>query len=321
MTKYFAGQFAGQFNRSRITTSDVTTSGRFDPTYVSSGVGLAGGVDAYIESAEFSATGTVWIVFDFYKGNGAESGSGQHLVCRNGTTNVFRLAWASGSIATQPQYWNGSAWVDTGSSVNLARSSLHRIAIRITLNTSFEMWLNGMPVSSGSGWTGGPTTMTLWRGYNYSTTDNSTVFSQLLIADYDIRDDHLMASEIDGDSSANTGAASGGYADVNGTGIDDSTAISITGSGNKQGQTHAGITVPVGMEIAAMVITARGRVDGVISDGILGVRAGGSNYSSAGMNFNSGYETRQRIIETDPSTTAKFTQSGFNAAEPFLEAA
>jgi hypothetical protein len=321
MTKYFAGQFAGQFNRNHIATSDVTTVGSFDSSYVSSGIGMAAGTTAYIRSTDFSATGTVWMVFEFYKGGDAESNGAQIILCRDGDTNIFRfIVVASNSQTIQPQYWNGSAWVNTGSTVNLTRNTRHRIALRITLNTSFEMWLNGTSVSSGSGWTGGPTRMTHWYGYNYSSTD-AAIYSQVLIADYDIRDDRIMASAINGDSSVNTGAASGGYADVNGTGIDDSTAISITGSGDKQGQTHAGITVPNGMEIAAMIITARGRIDGVISDGKLGVRSGGSNYSSEGMNFTTGYEVRQHIIETDPATTAKFTQSGFNAAEPFLEAA
>jgi hypothetical protein len=322
MTKYFAGQFAGQFNRNRTDTSDVTTVGSFDSSYVSSGIGMAGGTSAYIRSTDFSATGTVWMVFEFYKGAGGESNGAQIIVCRDGGTNIFRFkVVADNSLAIQPQYWNGSAWVDTGSTVNLSRITRHRIALRITLNTSFEMWLNGMSVSSGSGWTGGPTTMTHWYGYNYTTTANSAIYSQVLIADYDVRDAHLMTSAINGDSAANTGAASGSYTDVNENGVDDSTAISITGSGNKAGQTHAGITVPGGMAIGAMVISARGRVDGVITDGKLGVRSGGSNYSSSGLNFNSGYEPRQHIIETNPATGSPFSQSGFNAAEPYLEAA
>jgi hypothetical protein len=199
-------------------------------------------------------------------------------------------------------------------------NSLHKLACKVVLGSGFEVYVGGTMVASGSGWTGGGTTVTKLR-LGCANNSNGSVFSEIMVADYDIRDSRFMVAALNGNSAANTGAASGVYTDVNETVLDESTNISITTSGNKAGQTHAAITVPAGYIIAAAVISARGRVSGSITDGKLGVRSGGTNASSAGRGYNGGYEPRQTIVDNDPSTATRFTQSGFNAAETYLEAA
>ena len=86
------------------------------------------------------------------------------------------------------------------------------------------------------------------------------------------------------------------------------------------GQTKAALTLPSGFDIKGMVISARGRVSGTITDGKLGIRSGGTNYSSAALTFAAAYEPRVYISETDPATGTDFTQTGYNNAEPYFEA-
>jgi hypothetical protein len=322
MTKYFAGYSLGEFIRTSASITVSTSAGgtRFDDNYVPCCFLCPSGSNAqYIESTPFSASPTsFWVRFDYsWATSLLATGIIVHLL-KSGD-NVFRII-GSGSVGSvKAQYWNGSSWIDTGSAVSLS-STLKTIVVRVDLNSGFEMFYDGVSVASGSGWSGGGTTVTHIRLHGAATSSGSAYISQVMAADYDLRDSHLLVSEINGNSSANTGAASGGYTDVNEIGADDSTAISITTPGNKAGQTHAGITLPSGNVIAAMIVSARGRVDGVITDGKLGVRSGGSNYSSSGLSYSGGYEPRQHIIETDPATGVKFTQSGFNSAEPYLEA-
>lgn len=144
-------------------------------------------------------------------------------------------------------------------------------------------------------------------------------YSQVMIADYDLRDSRYKMDTISGTSASNT-AGSGAYTDINESVLDESTAASVTASGDKRGFTHTGITVPSGYIIGAMVVNARGRATGAVTDGKLGVRQGGTNYSSAGRTYNGGYEPRTHILDNDPATATNFTQAGFNSAEVYIEA-
>jgi hypothetical protein len=316
-TQYFAGNSLASFFRTSPISVETTTAGRFNSTYVPSAITIPDNLADYVQTAAFSATGTVWTAFDFYTGSIA-SVTSNGPTWYNGTTGIFRLKFNSSGFT--PEYWNGSAWTATGSAAAIAAAVLYRITVKITLNSGFELYINGTLVSSGSGWSGSSTTMTNVRFYN-NTQAQLSFISQVMIADYDIRDSHLYSVAINGNSASNTGAASGVYTDVNETVLDETTAINISASGNKAGQTHATFTLPTGYTIAAAVISARGRATGSITDGKLGWRYSGTNYSSSGKSYNGSYEPRQLISTTNPGTSAAWTQTSFNNAELYLEAA
>lgn len=324
MARYFAGNSLAAFFRTHTSIGEDTTAGTFDSTYVGNSVLIAAGLTAdYIESAPFSATGTVWLRTDMFNGaGGVANNNGPMLI--NGTggsaVGIFRLAQTGNAIYT-PQMWNGSAWVTAtgGTTQTLAVSNRHTIAIKVVLNSSWELYVAGTLVQSGT--LTSATTCTAFRGYNNATNGTGTRYSQVMVADYDIRDAHLMPATLNGNSATNTGGT-GAYTDVNETVLDESTAEIITTVGNKMGQTKASITVPAGLGVSAMVINARGRVSGgTVTDGKLGIRSGGSNYSSTGRGYNGGYEPRGYIVDSDPNGSIAWTQTSFNNAEPYLEAA
>lgn len=316
MAKYFGGNSLAGFYRTTALIREITTAGRFDSAYVANGVDLGNGsaTTDYVETAPFNATGTVWIGWDVYQ-NGFSSNS-IALTVMNGTTNVFRLNRDT-STTWQAQYWNGSAWTNTGAVFGVpSLVSVVRVTVKIVLNTSFEIYFGGTLQTSGSGWTGSSTTATSCRFGGGTATH---VISQVMVADYDIRDSRLMAAALNGDSASNT-SGTGAFTTINETVLDESTAVNITTSTGKRGQTKAAITVPSGLFIGGMVIGARGRVNGTITNGKVGIRSGGTNYSSANLNYTAGYEPRVYISETDPNTATTFTQSGFNNAEIYEEA-
>lgn len=316
--RYFAGNSLAAFKRTTNAIVEATTSGYFDSAYVAAGIALSTSTTTdYIEAPQISATGTIWLRWTFR--NSANSASNAlWLEMNNGATGVFRLRNTGNNLTRQPEYWNGSAWTTTGTAWTGSPSALVVLALKITLNSGFELYANGTLVASGSGWSGSPTTLTTVRLYGANA--GTHIVSEIMCADYDLRDSHFMAAALNGNSATNTGAAAGVYTDVNETVLDDSTAISVTSSGNKAGQTHASITVPGGYNIASMVQCARGRAAGSITDGKLGIRVSSTNYSSSGLSFATGYEPRVVITENNPATSARFTQTEFNNAEVYLEA-
>lgn len=318
MARYFAGNTLASFYRVSTATVESTLSARFNSAFVSSSIFIDSTND-YIETPPFAsaATGTVWFHFEFYLGN-ATTGHTAMAVLLNGSTGVFRVSQVSSSTMKM-QYWNGTAWTDTGSTFSFTNGTLQRMDVRVDLGSGAEVFLNGTSVASGSGWTGGGTSVTKLQ-LRCPSFSNQIYYSQVMVADYDLRDSRFMALALNGNSTANAGAASGLVSDINETVLNEATSISIGTSGNKAGQTHAALTVPTGYLVGALVFNARGRVNGAITDGKLGVRSGGVNYSSSGKGYTAGFEPRVHIVESDPATGTLFTQAGVNAAETYLEA-
>jgi hypothetical protein len=315
--RYFAGNSLAAFTRTSTTIIEDTTAGRYDSTYVSAALLVPAGAADYAETWAFSATGTVYARFDMFYSGGVVSGTGFTLM--NGSTGVFRLTGTGTNC--QAQYWNGSAWTNTGSTFNITINARQTIMVKVVLGSSFEVYVNGTLAASGSGWSGGGTTVTTARLYSISTNGIGVAYSQVMIADYDIRDAHANDAAINGNSATNTGGT-GTYTDVNEAQLDESTAETVATVGNKMGQTHASITLATGNYIAAMVVNVRGRVSGgTVTDGKIGVRSGGTNSSSSGRSFTGGYEPRGYILETDPATSTGFDQTSFNNAETYIEAA
>lgn len=317
MARYFAGNGLAAFTRSSLQITERTATALYcDTTLVNRSINFStAGRAEFIESCPFTATatGTVWFHWEQYQA-GATGVADPAFYVFNGTTNVFKLQQTVNSY--QASYWNGSAWVATGTGFTIP-SALARVDIRIDLNSGFEAFVNGLSLMTGTGWTGGQTAITKFQ----ITAANSPDVSQVMVADYDLRDSRLACPTLNGNSATNTGAASGVYTDVNELGVDDGTAINITASGNKAGQTKASITLPMGYVIAAVGVSARGRAAGSITDGKLGIRSGGTNYSSTGRSYPTAYSPRQHIVTNDPATGSLFTAAGFNSAEIYLEAA
>lgn len=318
MARHFAGATLAAFFRSAANIVEDTTSGYFDSAYVSNCIKVTYGNT--LTTANFSATGTVWFAFE-HRCNGVDNPGYAIVTLFNGATNVFRLyhGWLTGTV--QPQYWNGSAWTDTGTAFAYSNNVLRRIVVKVTLNSGFEAYVGNTLIASGSSWTGGQTTVTKGQfacgGGGFG---GETFISQVMVADYDIRSSHYLCKLPNANGAYTDGG--GTYTDINETVLDEGTAINLPAVGNKKSFTKAAITLSGGMAISGMVINARGMVSGgTVTDGKLGVKSGGSYTAGAGRSFNGAFEPRYYIAEVDPATGVAFTASGFNSAEPAVEAA
>ncbi|CDO34215.1 hypothetical protein [Novosphingobium sp. KN65.2] len=318
MTKFFGGNSLAAFARTNALFVDGnTTSGRFDSAYVANCLYCpSGGANNTIDTPEFTvaATGEFYLRFDAYPG---WSSGYTPVTLRNGSTPVVRVYMAGAT--PRVDYWNGSTWVTLFTTASGANNVLNTYVLHVTIGGFAELLRGGASLGSSSDtWTGAQSQIT---NFQLSPANGNSYYSQIMAADYDIRDSHLIVPALNGDSAANT-SGTGGYGTVGEAVLDDTTSVKLTASGNKRGQTFADISVPSGYIIGAMVVSARARVSGSITDGKLGVRgSSGTNSSSSALGCTGGYEPRQAIFETDPDTATEFTQSGFNASEIYEEAA
>lgn len=315
-TRYFAGNTMAAFARTSVAVVEDTTANTFDSSYVSNSINAGTDNTGYAESAPFSATGIFWTRFDIYIGGSTTSASGPMWV--NGSTGVFMLECSGTGNTFQPKYWNGSAWTSTGTTFSLNSSTRYQLDVKLDLSTgAFECYQNKVTlVSSGSGWSGYGTTVTNWRGYP---TRTATRYSQVMIADYDLRESKLMTTTINGNGTYTDGT--GSYTDIDEATLDDGDSVYVTNVGDKKGFTKSGITVPSGFIIAGMVANVRGRVStGTITDGKIGVLSSSSVNLSAAKSFAGIYSPRCHIVSADPNTATEFTQTGFNNAEVYIQA-
>ncbi len=315
MARYFAGNTLAAFSRTLITTVEDTTAGWFDSAFVPNGIFVpASGGGSLIARYNANATGSSWLHFEHRSNN--FPGFATWLELRNSAgVAVFRLQ-ANGNI--QAQYWNGSSWVNTGSSF-VVGDVLNRYDLQFTPGTggSFAFYTAGTLVGSGSGHTVSGVTADV-REARFAAWGANGIFSQVLAADFDTRDSRYRMPTINANGALTDGT--GGFGDISETVLDDSTSIKLTAAAQRKSFTKTSITVPAGYRIGATSINARARVSGSITNGQAFVRVSSTNYDSANLGFNAGFEPRGNMWETNPATAADWTQSEFNAAEIGVEA-
>lgn len=326
MTRFFAGYSLASFTRNDAGILETTTGPgtRFNSTYVPVGIEIPyGGGTARLITSSFSATSTLNLRADIFSSSAGMTANRPLLSLKAGSTEVLRIRAASPAVNNTyyVDQWDGAAYTTPSATFVLDAATRPTVYLKVTggASGSWEIFANGASVASGSITVAACNSFTsVAFGCPYSLVN--VTWSEIMVADYDIKDSHLLAAVINADSTANTGGASGTYTDINETVLNDATAVVVSTSGNKEGHTKAAITVASGFDIKAMVVGVRGRVSGTITDGKTGIRSGGVNYSSGGLSFGASYTPTTYIVENDPSTVSPWTQSGFNAAETYLEA-
>lgn len=326
-TRYWAfNSLAGSRRTATAVVDGDTTAGRFDSSFVANAIKVLTGSD-YLQilgpflNAGTSITGLLSCRLDVYHTAAPASGNTLALWLNAGA-NAYRLQLTGGSTV-QMQYWNSgtSAWVNWGSTFTINSTTLYTLVVNLTINSAFEVLQGGASVASSAVVpTNGASAVTELRLF-CAGNSGTAHYSQLMGADYDLRDAHLfpVLPTANGTYTDGTGAAT----DVGEAVLDDGTAIGLPAVGNKHTFTKPAIpTVPVGLVIAGMVLNIRGRVGGgVVTDGKAKIRSGTTDSASTGRSFNGGYEPRAAIFTTDPNTGTAWTKTGFDAAEVGVEAA
>lgn len=324
-TRFFGFNTLAGAKRSATTVVDGdTTASRFDSSYVSNCIKVAQGEYLQVMNpfadGSASLTGTIYVRFDSYQVNGAAAGPLVFLL--NAGANAYRVIGA-GTTTAKVQYWNSgtAAWVDWGSSFTYNNAVNTVYMLKLAINSAFELYQAGSLVASSSTVpTNGAAAVTEFRFASTNST-NAAFFSQLMCADYDIRDSHLFSKlpTANGTYTDGTGAAT----DVGEAVLDDGTAIGLPAVGNKHTFTKAATpSLPSGLTIAALGVNIRGRVGGgTVTDGKAKIRSNVTDAASGSKAFTAGYEPRGHFFTTDPDTASAWTKTALDAAEIGMEAA
>lgn len=321
-TRYYGfNSLAGAKRSSTVVVDGDTTASRFDSSFVPSAIKVPSTADFLEAGAPFidgssSITGTLWLRFDTFQTGYVVNGV--MALWLNGLTNAYRIMTTSGTI--QMQYWNTgtSAWVNWGSAFTIAANALQTFAVKLALNSAFEIYVGStLMANSSTVPTNGTASVTACR---HRSTNGNAWFSQIMCADYDLRNSNGGSDMVNGEGTYTNGT--GAYTDVNEAVLDESTAIALPAVGNKHTFTVPSRTIPGGKQIGTVVFNARGRVSGgVVADGKIMCRSGSTDSASGSKSFNGGYEPRGHAFDNDPNTGTRWTQSGRNAAEFGLQAA
>lgn len=324
-TKLHAAQTLRGMRRNSLTVVEQTaTTAAFNSTYSPCSIKVPSG--KIIATKTFGPVTSYHFRGHCYSNGTQNNSSGSPWIELRNSSNVpvFRIAYSSlGNI--QAQYWNGSAWVNTGSAFLCpwwsTGMSLKKVDLSVVCGASGSWALTLNDTATASGSIASASTDNIARAVPGALAINDTHWSHIMGADYDISADLLMFSELNADSTANAGQASGSYTDLKELPIDDSTKMSIA-HGNRGGVKHTGIVRPDGYKIAAWCAAARMRRHGTAADGKLGLRSNTTNSAGSANALVGGYDVVNEIRETNPDAGhSAWTQTAFNASEPYAEAA
>lgn len=314
MTIPFAGGEMEAFTIAAGSPVESTAGGSFDSTYSRCAIALPGS-GAAVNTPVLGSLTTAWIHFEYSTAFISNAGRTHAQMLNSSGTPVFRLQYSAGGGVLQPQYWNGSAWTNIGSTFTISTS---RAAIDVKIvcggSGSMEVYLGGSLVASGSASMTAVTNID--KGQFIDNIGGSiSYYSQVVVATVSTVGWKFFTRPPTADG-ANT-AWTGTFADVDETTLSDADYITTAVADDVETFTRAAITLGSGT-VKAVVASMRAKNDGVSPVNVQGaLRRGGTNYFSGNLAINSGFGPAVAVWETDPSTGVAWV--GSDAASTALE--
>jgi hypothetical protein len=323
--RYFAlNTLAGISSRtSAVNVLEDTSAAPRDAAYVASSIFVQVNHSFQIKGPFLDGSNAIanefYLRFDLYNNN--RFAANNWTLYTAAGVNAYRII-CSAVNTLQFQYWNSgtAAWVNWGAT--WAQIGVVRVTYTLKLNpgNSFTLYRNGAEVlATGAAPVNAAASVGIFE-FGSMNDLAQTYYSQIMCADYDIRDSHMFSllPVANGNYADGTGAP----ADVNEVVLDDGGAINLPAVGNKHTFTKGAIVVPAGLVIASMVVNARTRVGGgVVNHAKIKCRSGAVDANTANLTPDGAYSGRTGEFTTDPNTGTAWAQAGFNAAEFGLEAA
>lgn len=318
------------------TPVESTTAGSFDSTYADCStavlstdvitatlVTLSGGVltpttvvtgeTGYFHFEVYSRTGsTVTLAAALYDSSGFP-----WLAIRNTALGTWGLYYNSGTGASPTWTQIGSSWAQN----NVTKNTYD---IKVTLGSphSVELSRDGSVLASGSWTQASFTNVRSLRGTGNAAGGSQNQFSQILITrGISTINGKVKYARATG-AGTNTGWT-GAAANVNEAVNSDVTVDSAASAGLKQSYAMTDVTVPTGFVIKSVFHWLRAKNDGAAPQNIKSlIRSGGTDYSSTNISgLGTSFGPVGSRYDTDPATSATWTQSGWNAAEAGYESA
>lgn len=277
------------------------------------------GTLCYWESADFlsGALQEIWVHCEYTEASGSGGGSVTVIeVVDNADVPVFRLI--AGSNDMQMKRWDGAAFQDIGSVVNVQSDTARQtIDLHIVGNSgtgSATLYIAGTERATGTADMLAVDDMLYVRGYGRSTVSDSA-HSQVVVSTTSTIGGRLFTVPVSGAGA--TSSWTGTYANIDEIVYSDADFIN-SGTAN-QVSTFA-VTVPTltGYEVQAVAVTARAKRGSASGPQNLqlALRSAGTDYFSGSKALGLGYGAFVHIWETDPATAAAWVNTAVASLQP-----
>lgn len=316
----FAGTEMEAFIASNANVVEITSaSGSYDTSVVRCAirVGLGGVNSDYLETPSTTSRTTSWTHFEYWYGASVANAYFIRLY-NSSAAAVFQIIFSSVNNL-QAQYWDGSAWVNIGTTYTLSLNTRNTYDLKLVCGSSgsFELWVNGTTLAlSGSASMTAVDNIVKRRWYASTTSgssSNNAFISQIIVSDASTIG-HRYYSKPPTGNGANT-AWTSDFTAVDETTLSQADFIESTTAGEIETFTGAAISIPTGVVKAVVVSTQSKNAASGPQNVQACLRKGGTNYFSSNISgIGVNYSPIQAIFETDPSTSSAWTLSDAGAA-------
>lgn len=318
MTIILAGGELDVLNPVSGGTLEVTTpAGSFNSSRsrCSIRMGTASGAGTGFVTPNFTGVNELWVHWvDYYAVINASLNAGIFIAFRNSVgQDLFRINKPSGFAPLQASFWNGSTFVNNGTTFALTFPLLYEFDLRINFATGiWELYSSKTLVASGSGMAiAGGLPQNIYME-NVAQATNYRYCSQFILADEDTRNMSLTTIPANGNG-ANT-AWTGVFTDINEIALNDATFIESVTAG--QLETFTVATPSLGsVNIKAVVLGCRASRAAVGPQNIEGItRVAGTDYFTPQFSPGLALGGRSIIIANNPATGLAWQASDITAA-------
>lgn len=276
-------------------------------------------VSDYAESADFGTGTDLYCHLDMsvYGGGFGSTDDARFRWCDGSGTEVVRLTYQYGTDALRLDYWSGAAWVNAGAITVELSGVLQTIDIHAVVNSasgSLKLYLSGTERISATGLDlSGITALGKVRIYG-APGGHLTFASQVIVADEPTIGMRAFTVPPTG-----VGASSdwtGTYAEIDEIIYSDADFIN-SASVNQVSTFAATPPTLTGYQVKAVAVTARAKCGASGPLNIqMAVRSSGTTYFGATKALDVGYRAFCKVWDTDPATSAAWTNTAAATLQP-----
>lgn len=321
MTVYFmAGELAGM-TPSDSDVIEVQTSGTYNSSFARCAIQADENAN-YFTSPSIANLTDVWLHFDI-QNTGTAMGSASRQTIFQWFDSGFtqsRIRLDYHNLVLYLRYWDGSGFVDAGSTTVNIISNRQTIDIHVVCNSasgSAKVYIGGtLRIDSGTVDLSSFANLNRIRfhGVNYAGGQPNNV-SQIVVASTSTIGNVLATVVMTGQGATHT-FTTGGFANIDEVALSDADLINSGTANQVELFTGTPVASFTGYVIKAVAVDARAKTSGgAPSQAQLALRSAGTTYFSATKTLDAGYDSIFNVWETNPATSAAFLSSEIAALE------
>lgn len=298
---------------------ELTSAGIFRTAYSRLGLSVLNSTSGYIATAPAAITDG-WVRFNVYGIFDTDNNPRIVEVRNSSDVPMLRLYGASDGNIGQFQYWNGTTWVQIGSSWTYAPygNVALEVAIKITCGSpgTATLFFNGTQMATGSI----GATMANFQSLVMSNADDSggtltNTYSEIIFSNTPAS---MIGSAVETEAPTGNGADStdgiGAYTDIDDVATNDADVLIFTAAGQRRSFTSPARTGTLGAVLGISVAARAIRGSSGPTKIKFYLTISGTRYYSPDISLTLGFSGYQYTWAVNPATSLAWTSTDANAA-------